>query len=94
MSLRNRARKLQRHTTLSYQQALAKQKALGARPAALARETGWPLDACDRYLVDGRAPIVVHEAVLPFAQPTTLDGTCEELWLAARVRLINASPGS
>lgn len=62
MSLRNRARSLQKKTGLSYQQALARLRALGERPATLRRQTGWPLDVCDRFLVDGHAPIAVVEA--------------------------------
>ncbi len=62
MSLRNRARALQKKTGLSYQQALARVRGLGERPARLRRETGWPLEVCDRFLYDGRAPVVVVEA--------------------------------
>jgi hypothetical protein len=61
MSLRNRARSLQKKTGLTYQQALARLRALGERPATLRRQTGWPLGVCDRYLVDGHAPIDVVE---------------------------------
>ncbi len=61
MSLRNRARSLQKKTGLTYQQALARLRALGDRPATLRRRTHWPLEVCDRYLVDGRAPILVQE---------------------------------
>lgn len=59
MSLRNRARALQKKTGLSYQQALQRVRALGERPAKLRRETGWSLAVCDRFLVDGHAPIAV-----------------------------------
>jgi hypothetical protein len=62
MSLRNRARALQKKTGLTYQQALQRVRALGERPARLRRETGWSLEVCDRFLVDGRAPVVVVEA--------------------------------
>ena len=61
MSLRNRARSLQKKTGLTYQQALARLRALGDRPATLRRKTRWPLEACDRFLVDGHAPILVEE---------------------------------
>jgi hypothetical protein len=61
MSLRNRARSLQKKTGLTYQQALARLRALGDRPAKLRRQTLWPLEVCDRYLVDGHAPILVQE---------------------------------
>ena len=61
MSLRNRARSLQKKTGLTYQQALARLRALGDRPATLRRQTHWPLEVCDRYLVDGHAPILVQE---------------------------------
>ncbi len=86
MSLRNRARKLQRQTTLTYQQALQRLEELGARPAALARETGWPLDVCDRYLVDGRAPIAVVEASPARPYAARLDRLCEALRVAANAR--------
>ncbi|HZS41716.1 MAG TPA: hypothetical protein VFF06_33025 [Polyangia bacterium] len=52
MSLRNRARRLQHATGSSYQQALARLRALGAEPAALSRSHRWPLGRCDLYLVD------------------------------------------
>lgn len=52
MSLRNRARRLQRATGLSYQQALARLRSLGAAAAELRAQTGWPLWKCDLYLVD------------------------------------------
>jgi len=61
MSLRNRARSLQKKTGLTYQQALARLRALGDRPATLRRQTHWPLEVCDRFLVDGHAPILVQE---------------------------------
>ena len=65
MSLRNRARALQKKTGLTYQQALRRVRALGERPAKLRRETGWPLDVCDRFLVDGHAPVTVIDAHAP-----------------------------
>jgi hypothetical protein len=52
---------LQKKTGLTYQQALQRVRALGERPAELRRETGWPLEVCDRFLVDGHAPIPVVE---------------------------------
>ena len=61
MSLRTRARSLQKKTGITYQQALARLRALGDRPAALRQKTRWPLEVCDRYLVDGHAPILVQE---------------------------------
>lgn len=69
MSLRNRARSLQKKTGLTYQQALTRLRALGDRPAALRRKTRWPLEVCDRYLVDGHAPILVQEGP-SFKQPS------------------------
>jgi hypothetical protein len=51
MSLRSRARHLQRLTSLTYQQALERLRALGDAPAELHRRTGWPLAGCDVYLV-------------------------------------------
>jgi hypothetical protein len=64
MSLRNRARAVQKKTGLSYQQALNKLRELGERPAALSKQTGWALEKCDRYLIDGHAPIDVIETPL------------------------------
>jgi hypothetical protein len=62
MSLKNRARALQKKTGLTYQQALQRLRSLGDRPAKLRRQTDWPLEVCDRFLVDGHAPISVVEA--------------------------------
>jgi hypothetical protein len=70
MSLRNRARQLQSATGLSYQQALDRLRRLGRRPAELARQTGWPLAICDRFLIDGHAPIEVIE---PQREPTVVE---------------------
>lgn len=75
MSLRNRARSLQKKTGLSYQRALAKLRALGEKPARLAEQTGWPLDVCDRFLTDGHAPIDVIEV----PEHTTLHEACEQI---------------
>ncbi len=75
MSLRNRARRLQRATGWTYQQALAKLRALGVRPAELARETGWPLWKCDLHLC-GRG-IEVVEAFEP--EPDPLTAICQRL---------------
>ena len=52
MSLRNRARRLQHASGSTYQQALARLRALGASPAELARRNRWPLARCDRFLAD------------------------------------------
>lgn len=84
MSLRNRARSLQKKTGLSYQQALARLRALGERPATLARQTGWPLDVCDRYLVDGHAPI---EVIGP-ATDERIELLCERLRVTANARVV------
>lgn len=70
MSLRNRARSLQKKTGLTYQQALARLRSLGDRPAALRRKTHWPLEVCDRFLVDGHAPIDVQEGPSVHDVPT------------------------
>lgn len=70
MSLRNRARSLQKKTGLTYQQALARLRALGDRPAKLRRKTRWPLEVCDRFLVDGHAPILVQEGPSVVDAPT------------------------
>jgi hypothetical protein len=81
MSLRNRARSLQKKTGLSYQRALAKLRALGEKPARLAEQTGWPLDVCDRFLTDGHAPIDVIE----IPERTTLREACEQICETLRV---------
>ena len=81
MSLRNRARSLQKKTGLSYQRALSKLRALGEKPARLAEQTGWPLDVCDRFLIDGHAPIDVIEV----PERTTLHEACEQICETLRV---------
>lgn len=98
MSLRNRARSLQKKTGLTYQQALARLRAFGERPATLRRQTGWPLEVCDRYLVDGHAPVPVVEA--PRGEDTPIDvvessgvhelirAVCEALRLMAAARTV------
>ena len=88
MSLRNRARSLQKQTGLSYQKALAKLRALGEKPAKLAKETGWPLDVCDRFLTDGHAPIdVVEVDGMPSFQEQC-EAVCETLRLTANARSV------
>jgi hypothetical protein len=52
MSLRNRARQLQRASGLTYQQSLERLRALAGAPAALARANHWPLARADRFLVE------------------------------------------
>jgi hypothetical protein len=84
MSLRNRARALQKKTGLSYQQALARLRALGERPARLHRESGWPLEVCDRFLVDGHAPIEVLEGRSERQQ--RIEEICERLRVASNAR--------
>jgi len=86
MSLRNRARSLQKKTGLTYQQALDRLRALGERPARLHRETGWPLDVCDRFLVDGRAPIDVVEVKPIVSLRERIFQICEELRVTANAR--------
>ena len=88
MSLRNRARALQKKTGLTYQQALARLRELGARPAKLARESGWPLEVCDRYLVDGHAPIRVVEMKPILSPQELLQNLCEELRASSNARLV------
>src|SRR5437879_5345631 len=85
MSLRNRARSLQKKIGLSYQQALAKLRALGERPAALSKQCGWPLEVCDRFLVDGHAPIDVIEVATP-GDP--IDQVCETLRATCNARAV------
>jgi hypothetical protein len=62
MSLRSRARRLQRATGLTYQQAVAKLRELGSAPAELSRKFGWPLPECDLYLVH-RASLTPRAAI-------------------------------
>ena len=97
MSLRNRARALQKKTGLTYQQALQRVRALGERPATLRRETGWPLEVCDRFLVDGHAPVPVVEAVAEArSHGNAIELVCESLRTAAAarsVRLVDLSGG-
>jgi len=88
MSLRNRARSLQKKTGLTYQQALNKLRALGERPARLHRESGWPLEVCDRFLVDGRAPIDVVEMKPILSLAERIEQICEELRLTAAARVV------
>ncbi|MDB4979999.1 MAG: hypothetical protein JWM82_751 [Myxococcales bacterium] len=92
MSLRNRARALQKKTGLTYQQALARLRELGARPAKLARESGWPLEVCDRYLVDGHAPISVVEMKPILSRHDLLQhlrrAACDELRATSNARLV------
>jgi hypothetical protein len=88
MSLRNRARALQKKTGLTYQQALARLRELGARPAKLARESGWPLEVCDRYLVDGHAPISVVELTPIPSLHELVRKICEELRATSNARLV------
>jgi hypothetical protein len=90
MSLRNRARSLQKKTGLSYQQALAKLRALGDAPPKLSRQTGWSLEKCDRFLVDGHAAIDVIEVAAP-ADP--IAQVCERLRATANARAVVVSSG-
>ena len=90
MSLRNRARQLQKRTGLTYQQALARIKALGARPAALAQQTGWSLATSDGFLVDGHAPI---EVVEPSAAVDEVHAICEELRVRSGARAVALADG-
>jgi hypothetical protein len=86
MSLRNRARSLQKQTGFSYQQALAKLRALGERSVALARQTGWPLPVCDRFLTDGHAPIDVIELADGPRDPIV--ALCERVRATANARAV------
>ena len=88
MSLRNRARSLQKKTGLSYQRALAKLRALGEKPARLADQTGWPLDVCDRFLVDGHAPIDVIEVPEVRTLREQCEAVCEKLRVTANARAV------
>src|SRR5262249_1866754 len=90
MSLRNRARSLQKKTGLSYQQALAKLRALGEKPARLSKQTGWTLAGCDRFLVDGHAPIHVID-VFGTRIPTLhelIEQVCETLRATTSARAV------
>jgi hypothetical protein len=76
MSLRSRARAIQRVMGITYQQALERIRSLGSAPAALARQTGWPLKACDAFLLtEPRRPVDVRTV----AQSRPLSDLCEEL---------------
>jgi hypothetical protein len=88
MSLRNRARSLQKLTGLSYQRALAQLRALGEKPAKLSKETGWPLDVCDRFLTDGHAPIDVIEVPEARSFREQCEAICETLRLTANARAV------
>jgi hypothetical protein len=88
MSLRNRARSLQQKTGLSYQQALDRLRVLGEKPAKLSRQTGWPLDVCDRFLVDGHAPIQVVEIALAPGTDVLIVQACEKLRNQANARAV------
>jgi hypothetical protein len=88
MSLRNRARALQKKTGLTYQQALAKLRALGERPALLSKQTGWTLEVCDRYCVDGHAPIGVIEVVPAKTLDESIRQVCEALLATSLARSV------
>jgi hypothetical protein len=79
---------LQKKTGLTYQQALARLRELGARPAKLARESGRPLEVCDRYLVDGHAPISVVEMKPILSLHDLLQNICDELRTTSNARLV------
>jgi hypothetical protein len=86
MSLRNRARRLQEKTGLSYQQALDRLRKLGKQPADLSKKTGWALEVCDRYLLDGHAPIDVIEVRQP--TPDLIEVICEGLRVSCGARAV------
>jgi hypothetical protein len=86
MSLRNRARRLQEKTGLSYQQALDRLRKLGKQPADLSRKTGWALEVCDRFLIDGHAPIDVIEVRQP--TPDIVEVICEGLCASSGARAV------
>src|SRR5689334_14290417 len=86
MSLRNRARRLQEKTGVSYQQALDRLRKLGKRPADLSKQTGWPLEVCDRFLIDGHAPIEVIEVRQP--TPDLVEVICESLRASSGARAV------
>ena len=88
MSLRNRARALRKATGVTYQQALNKLRALGERPARPHRESGWPLEVCDRFLVDGHAPIAVVELTPIGSLQEELTAICEDLRARANARAV------
>jgi hypothetical protein len=79
MSLRSRARALQRATGMTYQEAVLRIRALGRRPAELARKMGWTLKQADAHLVERpqRSPINVR--LVATTQATTLQGLSDEL---------------
>jgi hypothetical protein len=65
MSLRNRARQVQRATGMTYQQAMAKLRALGDAPAKLRKKTGWPLSRCDLHLLTSHPIEVIERPTSP-----------------------------
>jgi hypothetical protein len=80
MSLRNRARRLQRRTGLTYQQALNWLRAHAGESEALTRRYGWPihradLHAYDPKLVEASAPI----EVVDLRQVDPIEAICQEL---------------
>jgi hypothetical protein len=90
MSLRSRARHLQRITKLTYQQALDRLRALGDEPARLAREKGWPLTRCDAHLVaqtaERRGPVL--HAAEDLRAVRTLSDVCRWLLASANARAV------
>jgi hypothetical protein len=91
MSLRTRARRLQRATGLSYQQALTTLRKLGAAPAQLHRQLGWPLGECDLYLTGTaeRPPAVEIITLAEDACPVTR--VCAQLLVATRASAVSVS---
>jgi hypothetical protein len=71
MSMRSRARALQRVTGLTFQQAQARIRELGAAPAELKRKTGWTLERCDEVLVSASLHAEITRA-LPTGRPRSI----------------------
>ncbi len=83
MSMRSRARALQRATGLTFQQAQGRIRGLGAAPAELKRQTGWSLERCDEVLVSASLHAEITRA-LPTGRPRSVfQAACEKLQIGA-----------
>src|SRR5215470_13445137 len=89
MSLRNRARSLQKKTGLSYQRALAKLRALGEKPARLAEQTGWPID-----VIEVPERTTLREACEQICETLRVTANARTVVLCARNGSILARTGS
>jgi hypothetical protein len=79
MSMRSRARALQRATGLTFQQAQARIREIGVAPAELKRKTGWTLERCDEVLVSAALHAEVRAKLPPHRRPSVFQRSCERL---------------